>query len=104
MEFLQDESNPFPWAHFHEVDEALDGSLTNVGVILPERMYIHAQDVIQALPLALIYGYATINRKRFTIPTPNDKHLMQMEAVDGQEVTQFTEYEVELPQQNSSGN
>ena len=31
--------NPYPWAFFNESDEALDGALTCVGIILPEKIY-----------------------------------------------------------------
>lgn len=38
-------SSPFPHAQFHEEDDALDGALTCVGVILPERIYDTASDL-----------------------------------------------------------
>ena len=31
--------NPYPWAAFAESPEALDGALTSIGIILPERIY-----------------------------------------------------------------
>lgn len=38
-EFFQSKSNPYPWCTFHEGRDALDGALTNVGIILPEKIY-----------------------------------------------------------------
>lgn len=32
-------SNPYPWAQFYEGEDALDGALTSVGIILPEKIY-----------------------------------------------------------------
>jgi hypothetical protein len=32
-------SNPYPWEYFNEGDDALDGALTCVGIILPEKIY-----------------------------------------------------------------
>lgn len=42
------EENPYPWAFFHESDEALEGALTCVGIILPEAIYETAAFVRQA--------------------------------------------------------
>jgi hypothetical protein len=33
------EANPYPWAGFNESSEALDGAMTCIGIILPERIY-----------------------------------------------------------------
>jgi len=33
------EENDFAWGHFHESEEALDGALTCVGIILPAEIY-----------------------------------------------------------------
>lgn len=33
------EDNPYPWAFFKESEYALGGALTNVGIILPEKIY-----------------------------------------------------------------
>lgn len=46
---LEDTDNPYPFAKFHESEDALDGALTCVGIILPEEIYevskeIRAQD------------------------------------------------------------
>jgi len=37
--FFDDEENPYPWTEFHEGKEALDGVLTDVGIILPQKIY-----------------------------------------------------------------
>ena len=37
--FLSSEENPYPYANFHEGQDALDGALTSVGIILPEKIY-----------------------------------------------------------------
>ncbi len=37
--FLNDSANPYPHAFFEESPGALNGCLTSVGVVLPERMY-----------------------------------------------------------------
>lgn len=38
----------FAWAQFHEAEEALNGALTNVALVLPERIYGYAREVTKA--------------------------------------------------------
>lgn len=45
---LSQEANPYPFANFHESSEALDGALTCVGIILPERIY-ESVDLVKAM-------------------------------------------------------
>jgi hypothetical protein len=33
--------NPYPWASFNESEEALNGTLTNVSIILPKKIYMY---------------------------------------------------------------
>lgn len=37
--FFNDPLNDYPWAPFYESDAALDGALTSIGIILPEKIY-----------------------------------------------------------------
>jgi len=39
VSFFDSDSNPYPWAYFHEGRDALDGALTDVGIVLPEKIY-----------------------------------------------------------------
>jgi len=36
---LTDFDNPYPFAKFHESEEALDGALTCVGIVVPDAIY-----------------------------------------------------------------
>ena len=36
---LETPENPYAWSAFHESEEALNGALTNLGLVLPESMY-----------------------------------------------------------------
>jgi hypothetical protein len=36
---MKREDNPYPWSYFNESNEAMNGMLTNVAVVLPERIY-----------------------------------------------------------------
>ena len=37
--FDDNRKNPYPWSEFFEDEDSLDGALTSVGIILPERIY-----------------------------------------------------------------
>lgn len=39
LTMFRKDSNPYPFASFNEGQDALDGALTCVGIILPERIY-----------------------------------------------------------------
>ena len=42
---LNDAENPYPFNKFHESEEALDGALTCVGIVVPDAIYDTAQEV-----------------------------------------------------------
>ena len=44
MDVVGEKTIKYPWATFHEGEDALDGALTAVGMILPERIYDTAQE------------------------------------------------------------
>ncbi len=44
LHMMGSDENPYAWSAWRESDDALNGALTNVGVILPERMYKAAQE------------------------------------------------------------
>jgi len=45
VELFESNENPYTWAFFKETEYALNGALTNVGIILPEKIYNYDKDV-----------------------------------------------------------
>lgn len=43
LSLLQEKNNPYPFAFFKEAEYSLNGALTNVGIILPERIYHYSK-------------------------------------------------------------
>jgi hypothetical protein len=43
--FLDSRQNPYPWASFNEGEDALDGALTCVAIVLPEKVYALASEL-----------------------------------------------------------
>jgi len=39
MDFFEDEEVPYPWAAFYESEDAMGGILSNVCIVLPEKIY-----------------------------------------------------------------
>ena len=57
-EFFSSEENPYPFAKFHEGQDALDGALTSVGIILPDKIYgVDPASVPDALIFLATYGF-----------------------------------------------
>jgi hypothetical protein len=57
-EFLKSSENPYPFADFHEGQDALDGALTSVGIVLPEKIYgFDLVDVTSALGFLAADGF-----------------------------------------------
>jgi len=48
FESLSDTDNTYPFAKFHESEEALDGALTCVGIVVPDVIYETAAEVRNA--------------------------------------------------------
>ena len=42
VDFFNNRENPYPWADFHEEEASLNGALTTVGIVLPEKIYLTA--------------------------------------------------------------
>ena len=43
--FLDNADNPYPYAKFHEDAQSLDGAITCVGVVVPEKIYTASSDL-----------------------------------------------------------
>ena len=39
VNFFNNSDNPYPFAAFHEEEASLNGALTTVGIVLPEKIY-----------------------------------------------------------------
>lgn len=48
-EFLQSGDHPYAWASFREAEDALNGALTNIGLVLPAKMYSMSRDILKAV-------------------------------------------------------
>ena len=44
-ELMASDENPYAWTSWRESKEAINGALTSVGIILPERIYIGAREM-----------------------------------------------------------
>lgn len=39
LEFFKNENNPYPFTAFYESEDAMGGMLTNIAIVLPEKIY-----------------------------------------------------------------
>lgn len=42
VDFFMLDGNPYPWSDFREEEASLNGALTTVGIVLPEKIYLTA--------------------------------------------------------------
>lgn len=49
VEMFSSADNRYPWASFNESQEALNGAITTVGIILPEKIFIGAKQIREGL-------------------------------------------------------
>ena len=43
--FVDNPDNPYPYAKFHEDAQSLDGAITCVGIVVPEKIYVASSDL-----------------------------------------------------------
>lgn len=83
-------NNPYPFALFYESEEALNGMITSVAIILPERIFNTATVMrSRTLPDGVSYTHDKILREhRFSFPDLVDPNKIHIET--------YSEWEYEL--------
>ena len=59
--FYNDTSNPYPFSYFCESEEALEGCITSVGIILPKRVFEGARYMSTSSPSLIRDRYTQLN-------------------------------------------
>lgn len=88
INFFNHRENDFPYAKFNEGEDALDGALTCVGIILPERIYNTAAGVRNQdsdIDIVDLYAYGEI--------VDPEKYNLTDDTIDKWE---FSKWEVDL--------
>lgn len=66
---FKDIMNEYPWASFSESEEALGGTITNIAIILPERIYDTAEKIRKGMYILNYYnGSVTENINDNSMP------------------------------------
>lgn len=85
--FLSDQRHPFPFAPFYESEQALEGVMTTVAVVLPARIFETAQFLrMRELPSGVSYSFDRLL----------DEHRYVINDDDGLRGYTFTPWEHEL--------
>lgn len=91
LELLDSEPHHYAYAPFCESKEALNGALTNIALVLPERMYKFARDIVSAVRGGrdgLIVD--TYGLRLMLVPVPNGFTVQFIEKVGGEWVGGLT--------------
>lgn len=82
--------NPYPWAPFYEGQDSLDGALTTVGIVLPEKIYESA---------AYLRSLSFQNRKE-TVAHVISTGIIRVEKANGETVKyELSKWEFEFVQE-----
>jgi hypothetical protein len=89
--FLDHKDNNYPWEFFRESEEALNCALTNVSIVLPEKIYMHKKwttvDPYKPSGVALIgYRGSRITLDDGTVHEYNTWELDLIELINSKEL------------------
>lgn len=97
-ELLNRSENRFAWASFREEEAALNNALTNVCIVLPERMYANNQIICRLLEVLRREGRnGKIDGYCFETNLAGNRVLTKYDA-DGDIKVEYTHFELELIQ------
>ena len=104
VEFLTPLSHSYAWAKFNESEEALNGALTNVAVVLPERIYTFARQITNAIESGrsnVIRSTDFVYIELFRLPGDNYKLVRKSRAVVTEEFVEdeawlYNQFDVQL--------
>lgn len=89
--------HPYAWASFRESEEALNGALTNIALVLPEKIYSYAKEVTRADNAPM--GVCAVVRRLEDNAECRYKRISnggaKLYAPDGDELV-FSEFELDL--------
>lgn len=90
VSFFNVDENPYPHANFAESKEALDGALTSVGIILPEKIYLGVKEMrrVKKLPRDTVARNLFEQARILVLPDANDQPVEH----------EYSTWEVELMQ------
>lgn len=105
--FLTAHQHAFAWSSFREEEAALNGTLTNVGIVLPEHMYAYTRDVLEFRESGfstdvVASGKVQLIFERFDecepIITMTISHIGEKGSTQLATTVQFGSFEIELMQ------
>lgn len=97
-ELLNRSENRFAWASFREEEAALNNALTNVCIVLPERMYVNNQIICRLLEVLRREGRnGKIDGYCFETNLDGNRVLTKYDAA-GDIKVEYTHFELELIQ------
>lgn len=105
VEFLAPLTHPYAWARFHEAEEALNGALTNVAVVLPERIYAFSRQITSAIQSGRSYDLINTDTTYVSLVpraggefklVRKSRELVTDEFVENPEEWNYTKYDIEL--------
>ena len=73
------QENPYPWAAFSESEEALDGAMTSIGIVLPERIY---ETMAVCRKEKINPEYIAVHPRAIELGLPTDLSVWEIELIE----------------------
>lgn len=91
------EDNPYPWASWRESEEALNGCITSIAMVLPQRVFANNQLIGNALMSNP--GYQSVFKTRnpeLSVFLKNDGSVILENNEEDRVIDTFSDFEVKL--------
>lgn len=100
--FLMSEDHPYAWASFREELDAINGAITNVGIVLPEKMYRGSREIVRQKSKEAYGEYFRVGDLRCKLSKMRDPgadgavFMVSLENDTGMIAYRYTPFEMEL--------
>lgn len=97
--FLTENSHAYAWASFREEEAALNGAITNVGIVLPEHMYRYTREVLKFVGngFGRMTGGELGNMDIIYVQRAQDDAIMLKTITDDREVDYIYSLDFDIP-------
>lgn len=97
--FLNAHQHSYAWSSFREEEDALNGALTNIGIVLPEHMYRYTREVLKfvAAGFGRMTGGELGNMDIIYVQRAQDDAILLKTIVNDREVDYIYSQEFDIP-------
>lgn len=92
--------HPYAWAAFREEEAALNNAITNIGIVLPKKIYFASRQITRAIELRKYGADFDINgasARLYRVMSQSNEEVLQLIIGDGTEDSYtYSEFDIKL--------